>query len=486
MPQRTWRGLRSAAWALSLVAATACRSVGAGAPPAAPASSAAEVPAGAAAAAPRSEPDPRVDWLAEHAIRLRSVSPADRDYADLEPLRAALAGVRVVLLGEQSHGDGTTFLAKTRLIQFLHEAMGFDVLAFESGLFECTRAWERLREGEAAATAVPRCIFPIWTRSAQVQPLIAYLGERATTERPLELAGFDDQFTGSASREELVPQLQAFLERQGSVVVRGEEWPPFAAALQSLTENLYQRGKAEAPPAAEQERFLRTAEALRAETAWWRDGADEAAREADLWAQVLAGLGPAARQQWLYDPKTAATPPEILRLRDRQMGHNLVWLANRRYPGRKIVVWAATFHAARHLARLETGVPAIDELYRQTTVMGEVAWGELGEAMYTLGFTASEGTIGTPFDPKPEAIAAASPGSLEDLCRRAGLERAIVDLRRPPPGGEWLRQPLASRPLGYVEMRGDWSQVLDGMLYTRVMEPSTPVPPPPAPSTPAH
>ena len=89
------------------------------------------VTAAAAHAASPAEPDPRVAWLAEHAIRLRSVSPEDDDFSDLEPLREVLAGVRVVLLGEQSHGDGTVFLAKTRLIEFLQREMGFDVLAFE-------------------------------------------------------------------------------------------------------------------------------------------------------------------------------------------------------------------------------------------------------------------------------------------------------------------------------------------------------------------
>jgi erythromycin esterase len=471
-------------WACSaLLALAACRTAG-------------PDPAAAPAAA-----DQRVRWLGEHAIRLRSVAPEDRDFSDLAPLRDVLSGVRVVLLGEQSHGDGTTFLAKTRLIEFLHQEMGFDVLAFESGLFDCTRAWERLRGGEDAAAAVPRCVFRIWTKSAQVQPLIAYLGEQARGPRPLELAGFDDQFTGGASREELVADLGKFLEGRGSAVVRGPDWPPFAAILQSLTENSYQNGKLPDPPAAEQERFLGTLEALRAEVA--ADGAgglrgeanagegaasqasDGAAadRDVDLWTQVLEGLGPSARQQWLDDPADEKAPTELLNLRDGQMGRNLVWLANRRYPGRKIVVWAATFHTARNLRLIETEVESLREMYRDMVVMGEVAREVLGEEMYTLGFTAYEGAMATPFEPTPEALAVPSAGSLEDLLHRAGLEQAIVDFRRPPAGGEWLRQPLVSRPLGYLEMRADWSQIVDGMLYTRTMEPSAKAPePPPAPS----
>src|ERR1043165_8433060 len=100
----------------------------------------------AAAAAPlfAAARDARVDWLAANAVRVRTLDPHDDDFADLEPLRKTLAGLRVVMLGEQNHGDGTTFLAKTRLSRFLHERMGFDVLAFESGLDDCAKEWEHL------------------------------------------------------------------------------------------------------------------------------------------------------------------------------------------------------------------------------------------------------------------------------------------------------------------------------------------------------
>ncbi|HVF61401.1 MAG TPA: erythromycin esterase family protein [Thermoanaerobaculia bacterium] len=415
--------------------------------------------------------DPRVRWLAEHAIRVRSVDPADDDFADLQPLKDVLRDARVVLLGEQSHGEGTVFLAKARLIAFLHHEMGFDVLAFESGLFDCAVAWERLRAGEAAATAVPRCVFPIWTRSAEVQPLIAYLGEQARGPRPLELAGFDNQFTGSASRERLVADLRALLDRLGAPFAGGPEWEPFAAQLQALAENLYPRGKAADPPEGEQALFLRRLETVRAEVAA-RGAADDP--ETAFWLQVLEGVGPAARQAWLYDPATQSVGPEIGRLRDTQMGRNLVWLADRRYPGRKIVGWAATYHAARELGPLEPEEPGLADWYRQVTVMGEVAAQELGDALYTLGFTAYEGAIATPFEPQPEPVAPASAGTLEDLMRRACLEHAIVDLRRPPAGGEWLRRPLVSRPLGHQEMRAAWGEVVDGLMFSRAVAPSTP------------
>ncbi len=80
------------------------------------------------------EANPRVRSLSNHMLKLNSVDPEDDDFSDLMPLRELLEGVRIVLLGEATHFNGTDFLGKGRLIRFLHSELGFDVLAFESGI----------------------------------------------------------------------------------------------------------------------------------------------------------------------------------------------------------------------------------------------------------------------------------------------------------------------------------------------------------------
>ena len=61
----------------------------------------------------------RIGWLSRNAVPIRSIDPTipDDDFADLKPLVAAVGRSRMVVLGEQSHGDGATFLAKGRLIK---------------------------------------------------------------------------------------------------------------------------------------------------------------------------------------------------------------------------------------------------------------------------------------------------------------------------------------------------------------------------------
>jgi erythromycin esterase-like protein len=62
-----------------------------------------------------------------------------------------LVMARIVFLGEEWHGSGATFQARNRVIRFLHERCGFNLLAFEGGLYDCRQAWEFLKEGKMPA-----------------------------------------------------------------------------------------------------------------------------------------------------------------------------------------------------------------------------------------------------------------------------------------------------------------------------------------------
>src|SRR5262249_58804767 len=131
-------------------------------------------------------------------------------------------------------------------------------------------------------------------------------------------------------------------------------------------------------------------------------------------------------------------------------------LANECYPGRKIVVWAASRHLAHDLPKVRF-VGTTVNLYEKYVTMGDVVHKELGDAAYTVLFTAARGTFGSVFEEKKSTLDAPAAGSLEDLFDRAGPPLAFLDLRAARiDASSPLHAPFQAPPFGYARCAGPW------------------------------
>jgi erythromycin esterase len=276
------------------------------------------------------------------------------------------------------------------------------------------------------------------------------------------MAGLDTQLTGTLANDSLSAHVLAFARAINSPVAADAEWPAAAATLTELAVTGHFQTK---PSAADQARVLRILGALRSVAA--ARGAGD--REALFWTQALASIESYARMRWAMPP--GQIRPEDNNPRDEQMAANLVWLANVYYPGRKIIVWAASAHTARALAPLRTSDGIQPFASGWTVHLGGEAHRALGAEMYSIGFTAAAGTFGQ-VGATPQSIRPPVPESIEAHFAATPFEYAFVDFRRRAAGGEWLTDTY-SRPFGYSDLRGDWTAVFDGMVFTRVMTPST-------------
>jgi erythromycin esterase len=414
--------------------------------------------------------DARVAWLRTHATPVRSVDPGDEDYSDLEPLKEIIGDARIVLLGEQTHYDALTFLAKTRLIKFLHQEMDFDVLAWESGIYDVHKAWELIENGEDVRVAVKQGIFPTWTIYEETRELFKYVGEVSRTDRPLILAGFDSQVTGSATRDFLLSDLRAFVADIGLDTLALAPGTPLADGFETLAGN---RFRIPAENLAPDSLFLPALAELQARISSEASGADP--RRTILWTQLLESLGtevPRTRARILSYDSTAtreernAAFQREFNIRDAQMAKNLLWLAGTHYPERKIIGWLATAHAIHNGKEVDA---RFENPYPDLIRMGHLVWEALGDEVYVLGFTAYDMSA---FEPHPVSDHSEEV-EFEELMEAADFKYAIVDFRQPPPGGEWLREPMISRPMTNAGMKAVWPRVLDGMFYTRDWRPAT-------------
>ncbi len=419
--------------------------------------------------------DHRVAWLKAHAIPVRTVDPADDDFSDLKPLKQVIGGARIVLLGEQTHDDGLTFLAKTRLIKFLHKEMGFDVLTWESGLYDVAKAWELIQGGEDAAAAMRKASFPIWTDVEETRALFEYIGATARTTKPLALAGFDCQLTGTVSRDFLVSDLRTFLHDIGLDISILEAGTPLARGLDELTANKLRSRAIDlvAPDSA----FVEAVSELQKRIASTATSEREGRRA--FWAQLLTSL----RQEALHlrehlawidskatDEERKAAFRRMWNIRAIQMSENFLWLAREGYRDHKIIGWQATAHAMRNQAEIDAWMPA--NIRQGTTSMGQLLWDALGQELYALGFTSYDLSS---FEPAPHS-SQSEEVEFEELMQAAGFEYALVDFRHRPAKGEWLSEPIISRPMANLGMKVKWPRVLDGMFYMREWKPATKIP----------
>ena len=129
----------------------------------------------------------RIAWLRENAVAVRSIDPADEEFDDLKRLGEAIGDARVVLLGEASHGDGAALLAKGRLIKYLHQHKGFDVLVWKSSFYECAIAGQAVANGAKCQDAFDKALR--WTHGEQVWPTMQYAVATQHGKRPIAQAG---------------------------------------------------------------------------------------------------------------------------------------------------------------------------------------------------------------------------------------------------------------------------------------------------------
>lgn len=404
--------------------------------------------------------DARVAWLEEHARTVRSIAPADTNFADLEFLRDVLQGARVVLLGEGDHGGGSDVLAHTRLTKFLHERMGFDVVAFEAGLHSTSVAWRALQTDMPPREALLKGVFGILARSAQAEDMIRYLSAHARMSRPLEVTGFDSQLTGTAATS-LLPELQDFLRRRAVGSVLTDSQAVATRVLAGIMDRSFARDRSTLPSAAEQSQTVQT---LRQAALDIEDRASDP--DAQFWAQVLRST--ATQVGLLLDNLRSGDNRNYTSGRDRQMAENLNWLVNTKYAGRKVVVWAHTSHVMRSPEATSHGKIA-------GYTMGEGVWRALGKESFAIGFTSYTGTthwltVPDEYDQDliPEQHAAFD---FETLMDAAGHEIAFVDLRAARQRGDWIGGRFVASALYLMPEEAEWSRALDAFLFIRTQQP---------------
>jgi len=404
--------------------------------------------------------EPPAAWVAyirQQAHPLQSIDPANVDYSDLAFLAPLLEGRNIVELGESCHGVAEFSQAKIRLIKYLHEQLGYDVIAFESSILSTYLANEQSSHSTPTAF-MDDSIPPVW-HTTDVVKLFSYIQSTLSTAHPLILAGFDVQLT---SNYEAQARPGIFKE------VVGQVDPAYAQQVyetdQAFVNGSYLNSYILANYATLKPAYQALTDFLDAHMTQIQN----AYPTRPLFPLVVrqAAWGTGVYLDELYD-SASNNQAAADNARDPGMASNLELLIDKLYAGKEIMVWAHNAHI----------------VHDATTVFGWGGWNNMGsfifqkygQAVYTLGLYMYQGSAANN-DGSIFAIPPAADYSVEGLLHSTGDPYALTDLSTVTSANDstaWMFQNFSIRDSGIINSSMTLKDEYDGLLQIDTVHPPT-------------
>jgi len=391
-------------------------------------------------------------WLNNKYNRIDIRSLTSKNFSDLQCFKQYIENRTLVQLGESSHSTKEYSQIKIRLIKFLHEQMGFDVIAFESGFFECFYTNENILNF-TETEAIKNSIFSIW--GTPMIELFTYIKETQSTSHPLILAGFDCQYTSAnysiSKRPMLLYDLISKIDNQYANKVRTFDsltiikfkypWP-----ISYLTQ--------------------------------YKDSIKT------TYSQIISFFDQHYDSLILYYPNNVIYPqilkqsvtstiafldqllfyfngndPKLNEVRDSAMAANVFFLKEKLYPQKKMIIWAHNYHVAN-----STYQHAVDP---DIKTMGIFLKDKYSTELYTIGLFMLRGKTKDDNWSIIDIPLPVSSNSLEAILYQIRKKYIFVDLLHQNyfAGNKWMYNPISAKYSGYLNESMVIKNVFDGIIF---------------------
>lgn len=391
-------------------------------------------------------------YVKSNTVAINTINPDSTDFSELELIGNAIGDAKLVMLGEQDHGDAPSFLAKTRLIKYLHEKKGFNVLAFESDFFGLNYGFDRLSKTKADIDSfIRKNIFPVWTYCNTCQNLFYnYIPSTFNTDRPLNISGFDSQLLLKYSNSFLAKSLDSLFRALNLAIVKDEE---YETVILPLIDSLrYAAFK-------DSSNYTRCATYL----SRIKNELTRRINDQDFWMKVIDNLIQENKQYSLQEVDKI----EMGKVRDHQMALNLQWLRNIKYPNEKIIVWAANLHIAKLQEVSKNGKNSMKSMGWYYSNLESNS-----DETYIIGFNSYEGKAGR-LGREPYQIRKPQANGFETWIDKS-VNYAFCDFKAYRKSFPNQSETFFLKALGHnTAYKKDWTEIFDGIFFIREMYPCT-------------
>lgn len=394
------------------------------------------------------------NYVRQNSITISTIEPDSSNYDDLEKIGSAIGESTIVMLGEQDHGDAPAFLAKTRLIKYLHEKKGFNVVAFESDFFGLNNGWDNLNKSKNQIdTFLKNNIFPIWTLCDGCQNLFYNtIPNSYKTKNPIIVTGFDNQVYLEYSRMKLTKSIDSVLRKLNLPITKREDYKSNTLSLIDSVSKF----SIERKDNLFYDKLLEQLNIIKSEIS--------SSLEIDNFWNVLVDnlIAMTTQKKYRYTDYYKSS-----NARDFQMANNIKWLIKYKYPNEKIIVWAHNYHISKF------GGNFSESFLNAANTMGtELAKDSLiNRKTYIVGFTSREGTSGRLTENHIYKISKTSNNSIENWFGES-QSYAFVDFKK-------FNNLNPNNSVGFSmkanliglnrNHSAQWTHVFDGIFYIKKM-----------------
>jgi erythromycin esterase len=382
-----------------------------------------------------------ITWLKRNAIPVQHVE-AGNGFSDLQPFKQMLKDVKVVGLGETTHGTREIFQLKHRLLEFLVTEMDFDSFAIEASFAACQPINDYVLYGIGDRAAVLTGQWYVPWDTEEISDMLDWLrahNQSVADEKKVKFYGVDitcNEIGRAAVLDYLNMVASEHLGATESLFAAlGSEdtkwpWRIDAAAKQTLLQLLPQLQALLDHLMANKDSFI----ARSSESAFY---------QALQYTRVM--------KQFIRTNAADLLSPEEAKGTGRSIGmaENLIALVDRAQPNAKWIYWGHNGHVC------------VEDTGNEAPNLGACLRAHYGHGYFAFGFEFNHGSFQTRTklpdnrggDLREVTLPPATAASLAGYLSRTNMAVCIVNLHAPvnnPVIEAWLDTPQAVHFVGWM------------------------------------